>query len=85
MRGSLRDDLRKAALVEEELAEEIDGAPVLPVGIKSRGCHRILERRPDAAQRIRQQIVRKTHHLLSSLSLLCAWERGTSERAKTGG
>lgn len=57
---TLHPYLRESALIEEHIAEEIAGAPVLATesGRIGAGGYRLLEGEPDGSQRVRQAIVR---------------------------
>lgn len=56
----LRSNLREAVLVEEKVAEDIEGSPVAAAegGGVGAGGHGLLERRSDGSQRVRQAVVR---------------------------
>lgn len=55
-------------VMRKEISEEIDSAPILGVerGRIGAGSNRLLERGSHDAERVRQKIVRRSHHFLSS-------------------
>lgn len=67
--------MREAALLEEKVVEDVNGAPVLAavesrlVEPGGRSGHGSLEGLPYGSKRIGQAVERKSHHLSPSLSL----------------